>query len=387
MAPSTKQVAVLGSTGSIGTSALDVISASEGRLQAVALSAHSQLERLIDQAIEFRPRWVIATDPVAAASFDFSNLPAGCELLIGSDELSDVVAHDEIDLVLAGIVGRAGLESTWSALESKKTVALANKETLVMAGPLVTELAKQRGALLLPVDSEHSAIFQALQSGKPEEVRRLVLTASGGPFRHMSDDDLKRVTVAEALEHPVWDMGPKITIDSATMMNKSLEIIEARWLFGIDADAIDVMIHPQSVVHSMVEFVDGSIMAQMSPPDMRLPIQYALDYPDRVPGVARQLDWSRSLTLELYPPSERQLAALELGLECARRGGSAGAVLNAANEAAVEAFLDGELHFTEIVPACRSILESHSFEANPTLAQLIELDSWAREEVSRWVYA
>ena len=251
----------------------------------------------------------------------------------------------------------------------------------------MTELAKQQGTLLLPVDSEPSAIFQSLRSGQPEEVQRLVLTASGGPFRHWADEDLKRVTVAEALEHPVWEMGPKITVDSATMMNKCLEIIEARWLFGIDADRIEVMIHPQSTVHSLVEFVDGSIICQMSPPDMRLPIQYALEYPHRRPGNAERLDWQRHMNLEFYPPSERQLTALELGHQCAREGGSTGAVLNAANEAAVEAFLDGELHFTEIVPACRSVLESHSFEANPTLAQLIELDRWAREEVSRWVYA
>ena len=386
MSDTVKNIAILGSTGSIGTSALDVIAASEGRLQAVALSAHSRLDKLLQQAIEFRPHWVVATDEKAAKRFDWKQLPRGCELLTGPEALQDVAAREEVDLVLAAIVGRAGLESTWAALENKKTVALANKEALVMAGPLITELARQQGAQLLPVDSEHSAIFQALQSGKPEEVRRVILTASGGPFRHMSDDDLKRVTVAEALEHPVWEMGPKITIDSATMMNKSLEIIEARWLFGVDADRIEVMIHPQSIVHSMVEYVDGSVMAQMSPPDMRLPIQYALQYPQRTEGVARQLDWTRSMHLEFYPPGERQTPALELGHRCAREGGSAGAVLNAANEAAVEAFLDGELHFTEIVPACRSILDSHSFEAKPTLAQLIKLDKWAREEVSRWVY-
>jgi len=256
-----------------------------------------------------------------------------------------------------------------------------------MAGPLVTQLAQQRGALLLPVDSEHSAIFQALKSGTPAEVERLVLTASGGPFRDLSADQLKHVTVAEALEHPVWDMGPKITIDSATMMNKALEIIEARWLFGIDADRIDVVIHPQSIVHSLVEFVDGSVIAQLSPPDMRLPIQYALEYPHRRPGVVQRFDWQKGFSLEFLPPDAGQFPALDLGHEVARAGGSAGAVLNAANEAAVGAFLEGELHFTEIVPACRSILESHSFEANPSLGQLVKLDRWAREEVSRWVCA
>ncbi|MCH7751967.1 MAG: 1-deoxy-D-xylulose-5-phosphate reductoisomerase [Planctomycetes bacterium] len=382
-----KQIAVLGSTGSIGVSALEVIAQSGGRLQASVLSAHSKFDALLEQAQRHKPRWVVATDAKAAKGFDWSDLPAECELLAGPSALVDVVGYDEVDLVLAAIVGSAGLESTWAALEHKKTVALANKETLVMAGPLVTQLAQQRGALLLPVDSEHSAIFQALKSGTPAEVERLVLTASGGPFRDMSADQLKRVTVAEALEHPVWDMGPKITIDSATMMNKALEIIEARWLFGIDADRIDVMIHPQSVVHSLVEFVDGSVIAQLSPPDMRLPIQYALEYPHRRPGVVQRLDWQKGFSLEFLPPDAGQFPALDLGHEVARAGGSAGAVLNAANEAAVGAFLEGELHFTEIVPACRSILESHSFEANPSLGQLVKLDRWAREEVSRWVCA
>ncbi len=382
-----KQIAVLGSTGSIGVSALEVIAQSGGRLQASVLSAHSKFDALLEQAQRHRPRWVVATDAKAAKGFDWSDLPAGCELLAGPSALVDVVGCDEVDLVLAAIVGSAGLESTWAALEHKKTVALANKETLVMAGPLVTQLAQQRGALLLPVDSEHSAIFQALKSGTPAEVERLVLTASGGPFRDLSADQLKHVTVAEALEHPVWDMGPKITIDSATMMNKALEIIEARWLFGIDADRIDVMIHPQSIVHSLVEFVDGSVIAQLSPPDMRLPIQYALEYPHRRPSVGQRLDWQKSFSLEFHPPDTGQFPALRLGHEVARAGGSAGAVLNAANEAAVGAFLEGELHFTEIVPACRSILESHCFEANPSLGQLVKLDRWAREEVSRWVCA
>ncbi len=384
---SAKQIAVLGSTGSIGVSALKVIAASGGRLRASALSAHSKFDSLLEQAQQHKPRWVIATDAKAAKAFDWSKLPEECELLTGPNALVDVVGRDEVDLVLAAIVGSAGLESTWAALENNKSVALANKETLVMAGPLVTQLAQERGALLLPVDSEHSAIFQALKSGEPAEVERLVLTASGGPFRELSADQLKHVTVAEALEHPVWEMGPKITIDSATMMNKALEIIEARWLFGIDADRIDVIIHPQSVVHSMVEFVDGSIVAQMSPPDMRLPIQYALEYPHRRPGVAQRLDWQRGFSLEFEPASAGRFPALDLGHEVARAGGTAGAVLNAANEAAVGAFLAGELHFTEIVPACRSVLESHSFEANPSLSRLVELDRWAREEVTRWVCA
>jgi 1-deoxy-D-xylulose-5-phosphate reductoisomerase len=226
-----------------------------------------------------------------------------------------------------------------------------------------------------------------MQAGRPAEVRRIVLTASGGPFREMSVDQLKQVTVEEALAHPTWDMGPKITIDSATMMNKALEIIESRWLFGVSADQIEVVIHPQSIVHSFVEFVDGSVLAQLSPPDMKLPIQYALDCPERWAGVAERLDWSRRWQLDFEPADSERSPALQLGYDAARAGGTTGAVLNAANEAAVEAFLEGELHFTEIIPACRSVLESHHFEAEPTLEKLEELDRWARREVTRWVCA
>ena len=298
-----------------------------------------------------------------------------------------MVSAAEIDLVLAAIVGRAGLQSTWAALQAKKTVALANKETLVIGGPLVVQLAADCGATILPVDSEHSAIFQALQAGQQGEVHRIVLTASGGPFRDASSEQLRQVTVDDALAHPTWDMGPKITIDSATMMNKALEVIEARWLFDLAPEQIEVMLHPQSVVHSLVEFVDGSVVAQLSPPDMKLPIQYALYYPQRHPGVAQRIDWSQPLQLDFDPPDLDRFPALELGYHCAKAGGTSGAVLNAANEAAVEAFLDGELHFTEIVPACKGVLESHDFDGNPTLDELLEADTWARQEVSRWVCA
>ncbi len=384
---SPKQVAVLGSTGSIGTSALEVVDGSDGRLCAAALSAHTRLDLLVKQAQRHQPRWVVATDLQAAAEHDWSGLPAETKLLTGSESLNEITADPDIDIVLAAIVGSAGLESTWTALQHGKTVALANKETLVTAGPLVTRLAEERGAQLLPVDSEHSAIFQALQTGKPDEVERLVLTASGGPFLGYSANELEQVTIAEALEHPIWNMGPKITVDSATMMNKALEVIEARWLFGVEAEQIDVTIHPQSIVHSMVEFVDGSIVAQLSPPDMRLPIQYALYYPQRLPGLTKRLDWTEAFRLEFKPPDPDQFPALQLGHQCAQAGGSSGAVLNAANEAAVGSFLAGELHFTEIVPACRSVLESHNFDPNPTLSQLAEFDRWAREEVTRWVCA
>jgi 1-deoxy-D-xylulose-5-phosphate reductoisomerase len=380
-------VAILGSTGSIGRSALEVIHASGGRLRAAALAAHANTRLLERQAWEARPRWIVVTDPNAAAAHDFSRLPPEMELLVGPEAVTRVVAQPEVDVVLSAVVGRAGLEGTWAALESGKTVALANKESLVVGGPLVTQLARKNHTQILPVDSEHSAVFQALQAGRREEVKRVVLTASGGPFRTYTKEQLAQVTVADALDHPTWNMGPKVTIDSATLMNKALEIIEARWLFDLRPEQIGVVIHPQSIVHSLVEYCDGSILAQLSPPDMKLPIQYALTWPERRPGVAEKLDWTQAMHLEFEPPDPERFGALRLGLEVARAGGTAGAVLNAANEAAVAAFLAGELGFQEIVPACQSVLESHPFEPNPTLQQLLQMDRWARQEVSRWVCA
>lgn len=383
-APTPRRVVVLGSTGSIGTNCLDVIDHLSGRLQAVGLSAHARWDDLVEQALRWRPRWVTLTDRTCATEAGLSRLNGATRLLYGEEGIVTMVSDPDVDVVVTAIVGAAGLAGTWAALEAGKTVAVANKETLVMAGPLVMDLAARRGGAVLPVDSEHSAIFQAMASGRREEVERVVLTASGGPFRGKSVAELADVTVAEALQHPTWRMGPKITIDSATLMNKALEVIEARWLFGLPPEKIEVIIHPESMIHSFVEFADGSIIAQLSPPDMRLPIQYALTYPERVSGPARRLNWRELGAWHFEQPDHETFPALQLGYEVARRGGTCGAVLNAANEAAVGRFLAGELRFLEIARACRAVLDHHNYIARPTLAELTAADRRARQEVARW---
>ncbi|MCG8585372.1 MAG: 1-deoxy-D-xylulose-5-phosphate reductoisomerase, partial [Pirellulales bacterium] len=345
-----KRVAIFGSTGSIGRNAIEVIGASGGRLEAVALSAHNNMQLLAEQSRALDPRWIVATNPDVADQLDSLDVPNDVEILVGADQLIEVAQDDDVDVVLAAIVGSAGLASTWAALEAGKRVALANKETLVTGGEQVTQLAADHGAQIIPIDSEHSAIFQCLAAGRREDVARIVLTASGGPFRTYSADAMREITVDQALAHPTWDMGDKITIDSATMMNKALEIIEARWLFEMDADQVDVVVHPQSIIHSMVEFVDGSIVAQLSPPDMKLPIQYALTWPARTESPAAKLDLTESTNLTFEPPDRERFGSLDLGYEAASAGGTVGAVLNAANEAAVASFLAGEIKFTDIVP-------------------------------------
>ncbi len=380
-------VAILGSTGSIGCSTLEVIAALPDRLATYAITAHSRIGQAVQQAHRHRPRWLVATNPSQAEPVSQWQLPPETQVLVGEAAVEQIARDPEVAIVVAAIVGSAGLRGTWAAIEAGKRVALANKETMVVAGPLVMGLAAERGATILPVDSEHSAIFQLLAAGRREQVKRVILTASGGPFRRYTAEQMRRVTVAEALEHPTWEMGPKITVDSATMMNKALEIVEARWLFGLSPDQIQVVIHPQSIVHSLVEFQDGSVVAQLSPPDMKLPIQYALTYPDRVPGIATPLDWGQAYQLDFEPPDPERFPALRLGDEVARRGGTSGVVMNAANEAAVQEFLNGRLQFHEIVPASQAILEHHHFDPNPTLSELLRLDRWARQEVSRWVCA
>ncbi len=376
-----RRVVVLGSTGSIGSNCLEVIASLESRLQAVGLSAHSNWLVLAQQIERHHPRWVTVTDAEATPSV--APIP-GTEMLRGQSGIERMVTDPEVDVVVVAIVGSAGLFGTLAAVQAGKTVAVANKETLVMAGALVTAAAARTGATLLPVDSEHSAIFQALRAGRPNEVARIVLTGSGGPFRGRSRAELEQVTVEEALRHPTWRMGPKITVDSATLMNKALEVIEARWLFGLSPKQIDVVIHPESIVHSFVEFVDGSVIAQLSPPDMRLPIQYALTFPERLSGPARRFDWETFRALHFEKPDLETFPALQLGYEVASRGGTCGAVLNAANEAAVGRFLAGTLRFLDIPRACRAVLDAHTYDAHPTLAELITADQWARQEVARW---
>ncbi|MGL4552666.1 MAG: 1-deoxy-D-xylulose-5-phosphate reductoisomerase [Gemmataceae bacterium] len=377
-----KRVVVLGSTGSIGTNTLDVIRHLPGRFQVLGLSAHSSLDALAAQTREFNPRFVCVTGP--GPGFQPGDLPPGCEPLRGQAGVERMAQHADADVVVSAIVGAAGLRGTWAALEAGKTVAVANKETLVMAGPLVMALAARTGGTLLPVDSEHSAIFQALRGNRVEDVERLVLTGSGGPFRGRTRAELEGVSVEDALKHPTWRMGRKISVDSATLMNKALELIEARWLFGVPAERIDVIIHPESVIHSFVEYKDGSVIAQLSPPDMRLPIQYALTYPERTAGPARKLDWAGLTGWRFERPDHGTFPSLQLGYEVARRGGTCGAVLNAANEAAVEAFLAGGLPFLEIAAACRAALDRHDYSPAPTLDELIACDRAARQEVRRW---
>lgn len=379
-----KQIAVLGATGSIGTNCLEVVANHKDQMNLVAITAHQNWEQLAQQSRQFEPSWAVISDASLKDTVSPEAFSSNTKLLFGPEGLETVASLPEVEIVITGIVGAAGLRGTWAALEAGKTIGIANKETLVVAGPLVMEKAKQTGATLIPVDSEHSAVFQAMQAGTREEVRRIVLTASGGPFRGWTPDQIRDVTPEMALAHPTWEMGPKITVDSATMMNKALEIIEAKWLFGLDVDRIEVVIHPQSIIHSFVEFVDGSVMAQLSPPDMKLPIQYAITYPQRLEGNSPKLNWHQAMNLELQPPDFEAFPALKLGFEAAERGGSCGAVLNAANEIAVERFLANDLNFQDIPRVCRAILETHKFDPSPSLDALMRLDDWARKETRLW---
>lgn len=378
------RIALLGATGSIGTSTLDVLRAHASRLRLHAVSAHRDWKKLAGICQEFRPAVAILAAEELRGQVDESLFPRETQVCFGAEEITQVAADDAVDTVVAAIVGAAGLASSYAAARAGKRLAIANKETLVVAGPLIVAAARESGAELLPVDSEHSAIFQALQAGRREEVAKIVLTSSGGPFRGKPREMVAQATPAEALNHPTWNMGPKITIDSATLMNKALEVIEARWLFNLQADQIEVVVHPQSIVHSLVEFQDGSVLAQLSPPDMRLPIQYALSYPERWAAVAPRMNFSESCTLDFTPPDLETFPALQLGFEVAQAGGTAGAVLNACNEVAVSRFLENDISFYDIEQACREILDRHPFSSNPTFEDLVALDDWARKETILW---
>lgn len=384
-------IVVLGSTGSIGRNTLEVVAASEGRLRIVGLSGHSNWRLLAQQSQVVRPQYVALTDPALESQIDRNCFPAETTLLFGSGALPRLVEVPEAQLIVSAVVGEAGLESTVRALEAGKQVALANKESLVVGGELVMRLAREKNLPLLPIDSEHGAVFQSLLAGKKEEVSRIILTASGGPFRDYPDDQLENVTLDQALAHPTWSMGRKITIDSATLMNKALEMIEARWLFDLKPEQILVVIHPQSYIHSMVEYIDGSVIAQISPPDMRLPIQYALTFPRREIGICRKMDWTTAHKMDFFPPdlSKPRYKALSLAVDVIKWGGTLACAMNAANEIAVQGFIEGRLPFGKIVPLCCQAVENHKtngFIETPTLDQLFQTDravrSWARERLA-----
>ena len=379
-----RRVIILGSTGSIGTSALDVIGALSGEFEVVGLGANTSWQTVAEQASRHRPERVALSDTASAARLE-RELGGSVEVLGGSEALAELVERTECDIVLAAVVGAAALPATLAAVRLGRTIGLANKEAMVVAGSLMVPQARQTGAKILPVDSEHSAIFQAMHAGRADEVERVYLTASGGPFRTWSADQIAAATLADALNHPTWDMGPKITIDSATMMNKALEVIEARWLFDLSPDAIEVVVHPESIIHSMVEFCDGSIVAQLGSPDMRTPIQYALTYPARRRGPSRRLDISSLRRMNFEPPDMARFPALGLGYEVARTGGTSGAVLNAANEAAVEAFRNGGIRYADIVKVTEKVLADHDVVADPALDDLMQADADARRRVQQAV--
>ncbi|MEP0846807.1 MAG: 1-deoxy-D-xylulose-5-phosphate reductoisomerase [Phycisphaerae bacterium] len=376
-----RRITILGSTGSIGCAALDVIAALGSDFQVAALAAGRDWRKLAEQSRRFNVAHVAIADERAAGELrcacgDATRVHAGAAGLV------EMVREVETDLVLAAIVGAGGLASTLAAVERGVDVALANKESLVVAGSVIVPLAARTGSRLLPVDSEHSAVFQAMQAGRREEVAKIYLTASGGPFRTWSTERIASATLEDALRHPTWRMGPKVTIDSATMMNKALEVIEAVHLFGVTPDEIEVLVHPEAIVHSMVEFRDGSVVAQLGAPDMKTPIQYALTYPRRAAGIAPRLSWRDVRRLSFEPPDLERFPLLRLGFDAARHGGTSGSVFNAANEAAVERFRAGEIPFGSIADLVEQVYGRRRTDPKPGLEELLAADAWARREVS-----
>jgi len=387
-----QQVTILGATGTIGTQTLDVISQHPERFGVFALTASTNVQGLFDLCVRYKPRYAVLLSANAATALDAQLKSAGVAttVLQGEDALSEVASHQEVDVVMAAIVGAAGLHPAMAAARTGKRILLANKETLVMAGNLFMQAVIDGGATLLPIDSEHNAIFQVMPYQRTRVladmgVKRILLTASGGPFRNASIEQLHDVTRAQALNHPNWVMGPKITIDSATMMNKGLEVIEAHWLFNASSAQIEVVVHPQSVIHSMVEYNDGSVLAQLGNPDMRTPIAYGLGYPDRLVSGVGSLDLLKIGRLDFCAPDQNKFPCLRLAYEALDAGGTAPAILNAANEVAVEAFLAEQIGFMEIPALIESVLSKSNIETVASIAQLVQVDAAARRAAKQWL--
>jgi 1-deoxy-D-xylulose-5-phosphate reductoisomerase len=380
-----KRIAILGSTGSIGCSSLKVIEAHPEAYQVTALAAGKNTDLLAEQIRKFRPLTAaVIGDQEAESLKERLGGAQGTRIVSGREGLLHLATLEQVDTVISAITGAAGLLPTYAAIRAGKNIALANKETMVMAGPLVIKEVKTKGIALLPVDSEHSAILQCLQGHARDDVRRVILTASGGPFRDFSYEDMEKVTPEQALKHPNWNMGPKITVDSATLMNKGLELIEARWLFGLDIDQIHILIHPQSVVHSMVEYRDGSIIAQLGIPDMITPISYALSYPRHVDTTLPALDLEQVGSLRFMKPDTRKFRCLELALSAAQIGESMPAVLNGANEVAVELFLQGRIGFLEIPSLIEKTMKAHTPFVIDSIDKVMEADAWARQRAAEF---
>jgi 1-deoxy-D-xylulose-5-phosphate reductoisomerase len=380
-----KHIAILGSTGSIGTQALEVIAAHPEKFEVEVLTAQNNADLLIEQAKKFKPNAVVIGNEDYYMQVKEALIPLDIKVFAGESALASVVQMDTIDLVLTALVGYAGLKPTIKAIEAGKTIALANKETLVVAGELVTQLARSKGVNIYPVDSEHSAIFQCLVGEFDNPIEKIILTASGGPFRGRKKDDLKNITKAQALKHPNWVMGAKVTIDSASLMNKGLEVIEAKWLFGLRPEQIEVVVHPQSIVHSLVQFRDSSIKAQLGLPDMRLPIQYALGYPERLNADFPRFNFTSYPALTFEPPDTETFRNLALAFKAMERGGNMPCVLNAANEIAVAEFLKDRIGFLEMSDLVEKCLSVVSFVSKPSLEDYVETDAETRRLANQFI--
>lgn len=374
-----KNIAILGSTGSIGVQTLDVVSNIPDKINVVGITANKNIELLENQIRKYKPKYAAVMDYDSACMLKRNIKDTNTKVEAGLDGLIKVATASEIEIVLTSVVGMVGLLPTYEAIKANKDIALANKETLVAAGSVIMDLAKKKGINIIPVDSEHSAIFQCLQGNKSSHVKRIILTASGGPFFGKTYDDLKNIKPDEALKHPNWDMGKKISIDSATLMNKGLELIEARWIFKSKIDNIDIVIHPQSIIHSMVEYIDNSVIAQLSIPDMKIPIQYALTFPERKETKTQEMDFTKISKLTFDKPDLDTFRCLRLAIEAARKSGTAPVALNSANEIAVEMFLNNKISFTDIAEVINKAIENHEFIKDPKIDDIIYIDDWVRD--------